>query len=59
MPKELYKFSLVTMLTLYGFGRPSETISVTPRKLSGMRKNMKLDIAINYVCSLLFLMSVH
>ena len=29
-PKELYKFSLVTMLTLDGFGRPSETISVTP-----------------------------
>ena len=28
-PKELYKFSLVTMLTLNGFGRPSETISVT------------------------------
>ena len=29
-PKELYKFSLVTMLTLDGFGRLSETISVTP-----------------------------
>ena len=29
-PKELYKFSLVAMLTLDGFGRPSETISVTP-----------------------------
>ena len=29
-PKVLYKFSLVTMLTLDGFGRPSETISVTP-----------------------------
>ena len=29
-PKELNKFSLVTMLTLDGFGRPSETISVTP-----------------------------
>ena len=25
-----YKFSLVTMLTLDSFGRPSETISVTP-----------------------------
>ena len=29
-PKELNKFSLVTMLTLDGFGRQSETISVTP-----------------------------
>ena len=29
-PKELYKFSLVTMLTLDGFGKPSGTISVTP-----------------------------
>ena len=29
-PKEFYKFSLVTMVTLNGFGRPSETISVTP-----------------------------
>ena len=29
-PKELYKFSLVTILTLDGFGRPSKTISVTP-----------------------------
>ena len=28
-PKGLYKNSLVTMLTLDGFGRPSETISVT------------------------------
>ena len=35
-PKELYKFSLVTMLTLDGFGRPSQTISVTPGKLSGI-----------------------
>ena len=43
------------MLTLVGFGRPSETISVTPCKLSGIwEKNMKLDIAINYVCSWLF-----
>ena len=29
-PKELNKFSLVTMLTLGGFGRQSEAISVTP-----------------------------
>ena len=29
-PKELNIFSLVTMLTLDGFGRQSETISVTP-----------------------------
>ena len=29
-PKELHKFSLVTMLTLDGSDRPSETISVTP-----------------------------
>ena len=29
-PKELNKLSLVTMLTLDGFGRQSETISVTP-----------------------------
>ena len=29
-PKGLYKFSLVKMLTLDVFGRPSETISVTP-----------------------------
>ena len=29
-PKELNKFSLVTMLTLDGFGRQSESISVTP-----------------------------
>ena len=28
--QKLYKFSLVTMLTLDGFGRPSETFSVTP-----------------------------
>ena len=39
-PKELYKFSLVTMLTLDGFGRPSETISVTPWKLSGIRERI-------------------
>ena len=49
-PKELYKFSLVIMLTLDGFGRPSETISFIWYK----RKNMKLDIAISYVCSWLF-----
>ena len=30
VPKELYKLSLVTLLTLDGFGRLSETISVTP-----------------------------
>ena len=35
-PKYLYKFSLVTMLTLDGFGRQSETVSVTPGKLSGI-----------------------
>ena len=29
-PKELNKFSLVTMLTLYCFGRQLETICVTP-----------------------------
>ena len=29
-PKELNKFSLVIMLNLGGFGRQSETISVTP-----------------------------
>ena len=29
-PKQLYKFSLVTMLTTDGFGRPSEPIFVTP-----------------------------
>ena len=29
-PKELYKLSLVTMLTLESFGRPHEKISVTP-----------------------------
>ena len=29
-PKELYMFSIVTILTLDGFGRPSKTISVTP-----------------------------
>ena len=53
-PKELYKFSLVTMLTLDGFGRPSETISVTMKVIWYKRKNMKFDIAINYVCSRLF-----
>ena len=37
-PKELNKFSLVTMLTLDGFGRQSETISVTPWKLSGIQE---------------------
>ena len=42
------------MLTLDGFGRPSETISVTPCYIWYKRKNMKLDIAINYVCSWLF-----
>ena len=30
VPKELCKFSLVTMLTLDAFGRPSESVSVTP-----------------------------
>ena len=39
-PKKLYKFSLVTILTLDGFGRPSETISVTPLKLSGIRERI-------------------
>ena len=49
MPKELYKFSLVTMLTLDESGRPSETISVTPYIYK--RKNMKFDIVINYACN--------
>ena len=54
-PKEVYKFSFVTMLTLDGFGRPSETISVyTLKVIWYMRKNTKSDIAINYVCSWLF-----
>ena len=35
-PKKLNTFSLVTMLTLDGFSRQSETISVTPRKSSGI-----------------------
>ena len=39
-PKERYKFSLVTMLTLDGFCRPSETISVTRLKLSGIRERI-------------------
>ena len=30
LTQDTNKFSLVTMLTLDGFGRPSETISVTP-----------------------------
>ena len=56
----LYKFSLVTMLTLEGFGRPSETnFCYTLKVIWYMRKNMKLDIAINNVCSWLFFMSVH
>ena len=60
MPKELYKFSLVTMLTLDGFGRPSETISVTPCKLSGIREMIwswtlqSIKFAAGW-----FLMSVH
>ena len=46
------------MLALDGFGRPSETDSVTPKVTLKViwykRKNMKLDIAINYVYSWLF-----
>ena len=57
-PKELNTFSLVTMLTLDGFGRQSETICYTLKIIWYIRKNMKLDFAINYACYwLLFVVS--
>ena len=58
--KELYKFSLVTMLTLDGFGRLSETISVTPWKLSGIRERIwSWTLPSIMFAAGCFLMSVH
>ena len=41
------------MLTLDGFGRPSEQflLHLEIKVIWYKRKNMKLDIAIHYVCS--------
>ena len=59
-PKELLKFSLVTMLTLDGFWQTvRNNFCYIFKVIWYMRKNMKLDIAINYVCYWLFMLSVH
>ena len=52
-PKELYKFSLVTMLTLDVFVRLAETINFcyTLKVIWYKKNDIKLYIAINYVCS--------
>ena len=60
LTQDTNKFSLVTMLTLDGFGRPSETISVTPWKLSGIWERIRSRILPSIMFAAgCFLMSVH